>query len=359
MLHLLKRLFGDPHREADTPPPPAGSGIVAIDDGAFDFAADARWHDGVPHPDWAAARSWHDALPASRRAEAWLALERGWLDWLRGSLGLHYRIHESPTALLLSTQPPRLARVQLGYLDATLRRIERTLEEIADHAAVGKEILIACADEDDYYRYVSGFYPEEGDFAMSAGMHLDDGCGHFVTHGLELSDIEPTIVHEMTHSCVAHLPIPLWLNEGLAQSVEHRFAPTPQDPLEQIALRRRQRDFWSVDSIQQFWTGASFQRTDEARALSYDMGLALTEALAQDWPRFKSFVRAAQRADAGAAAAHDALGIDLGEAARLFLERPEGELWSPRPSHWPLLREHVDDDGDARADRAPPGLRAR
>lgn len=298
-------------------------------------------------------------MPATRRAEAWLALERGWLDWLRGALGLHYRIHESSTALLLTTQPPRLAQVQLGYLDATLRRIERTLEEIADHAAAGKEILIACTDEDDYYRYVSGFYPEEGDFAMSAGMHLDDGCGHFVTHGLELSDIEPTIVHEMTHSCVAHLPIPLWLNEGLAQSVEQRFAPTPKDPHAQIALRRRQYTFWEADSIQQFWTGASFQRTDEARELSYDMGRALTEALAQDWPRFKAFVRAAKRADGGAAAAHDVLGIDLGEAARLFLERPEGDVWAPMPSRWPVPSGGAGSDDESRTDRAPPGSRSR
>ena len=31
-------------------------------------------------------------------------------------------------------------------------------------------------------------------------------------------------MHEMTHGSVAHLPLPLWLNEGLAVNTERRLA---------------------------------------------------------------------------------------------------------------------------------------
>jgi hypothetical protein len=334
MFDLLKKLFADPHREADAPPPPAGPGVVVVGDRRFDFAEHAQWHEGIPHPDWQAARAWRDELPAQHHGPAWLALERAWLDWLRGALGEHYRLYESDTALLLTTQPERIAKVKLAYLGTTLRRIERALEDIADHAAVGKEILIACAGEDDYYRYVSGFYPAEGTFAMSAGMHLNAGCGHFVTHEIELEHLEPTIVHEMTHSCVSHLPIPLWLNEGLAQAIEHRFAPTPQDPQRAIERLQKQTTFWTMDTIQEFWSGYAFQRPDARQEMAYALALAITQAFAQDWPRFKAFALAARADDAGAAAAHDQLGIDLGEYLRLFLEQADGTDWSPQPARW-------------------------
>jgi hypothetical protein len=338
MLTLLRRLFPDPHRDAETPPPPAGSGIVGVDGHSFDFAPQARWHEGLPHPDWEAAGAWQDALPAARHAQAWLALERGWLDWLRGPLGLHYRLYESDTALLLTTQTPRLAQIKLAYLGTTLKRIERSLEEIADHDLAGKEILIAFADEDDYYRYVSAFYPEDGTFGMSAGMHLGAGCGHFVTHGLELEKLEPTIVHEMTHSCLRHLPLPLWLNEGLAQAIERRFAPDYEDPFARLDRLRKQSGFWTPDSIQEFWAGDAFHRPDDRQQMAYGLALSLVETFAQEWTRFKAFVREANHADAGLAAAHDRLGLDLGECMRLFLEQAEGDDWAPRPARWESLR---------------------
>lgn len=98
------------------------------------------------------------------------------------------------------------------------------LEDLTEPATLGKELLIAFDDSEDYYRYVSGFYPEEGTFAMSSGMHLGSGCGHFVTHGTELHAIEPVIVHAMTHSCLAHLSLPVWLDEGMAVNAERMFA---------------------------------------------------------------------------------------------------------------------------------------
>jgi hypothetical protein len=34
--------------------------------------------------------------------------------------------------------------------------------------------------EEDYYRYVSIYYPSEGEFALSGGMFIHAGCPHFV-----------------------------------------------------------------------------------------------------------------------------------------------------------------------------------
>lgn len=329
MFELLSRLFSRKPQETDDPP--AGSGIVCADGHCFNFAEHAHWQDGLTHPDWKAALAWHDALPDTVRAAAWLALQRGWLQWLRGALGLHYRLYESETALMLTTQAERLARVQLDYLDVTQRRIRRALEELADHGMAGKEILIAFPDSEEYYRYLSAFHADDDLFAMSAGAHLNEGCSHFAIHGGALEQLEPTIVHEMTHSRVTRLSLPLWLDEGIAQSIEERFAPVYKDPAITWERSQRQTTFWTPDSIQEFWNGAAFQQLDKRQEMAYDLAYSLVKAMAQDWPRFKRFVLTASNADGGSAAARDCFGVDLGEYVRLALQQSNGD-WSPRTS---------------------------
>jgi hypothetical protein len=339
MFGFLQRLV--PGRSPEDAPSLSapGSGVVSFDESAFDFSRHSRWHEGIPHPDWDAALAWQSRLPDSRHAQAWLALERGWLDWLRGAIGERYRLHESEVALLLTAQPERLARIKLGYLDTTLRRIERALEELADHDHVGKEILIAFDDAAEYTRYVAAFEPVGEAVGASAGMHIGTGCGHFVTHGQDLAQLEPTIVHEMTHSCLAHLSLPLWLNEGVAQAIERRFAGSYEDPHAALARARRQATFWTPRTIQEFWSGRAFQRPDDHQEMAYALALDLTQAFAGDWSRFKAFVLEASHADAGMAAARDRLDLDLGAYLGTLFGHPTGADWAPDPRRWKRHRQ--------------------
>lgn len=313
---------------------PAGSGVVTWAGESFDFAAHAHWEEGIAHPDWDKVYAWIDTLPTENQSAVWLDCERTWLNWLRASIGLRYQLHESDVAFLLTTQPARMAQVKLAYMGTTLRRIERVLEDVANPEKGGKEILIAFENEEDYYRYVSGFYPEKGEFAMSAGMHLNTGCGHFVTHGVKLEELEPTIVHEMAHSCLSHLPIPLWLNEGMAVTVERVFAPYGEHPSHAAEIRRKHRSFWTPDLIQEFWSGRSYERTDDGRELSYDLGRVLVDALSKDWAMYKCFVLNANWHDGGLAAATEYLGIDLGEFVRMFLDQDVSCAWGPDQTRW-------------------------
>ena len=41
--------------------------------------------------------------------------------------------------------------------------------------------MIVFADEDTYYRYVSRYYGNAGEYATSGGMYLARNCPHFVT----------------------------------------------------------------------------------------------------------------------------------------------------------------------------------
>ena len=334
MRGFLKSLLGDP--------PPATAKRAAAPawvtvKGGFEFplAQHLTVHHGYPIVDWEKARSWVDGLePESRRAEAWTACERAWLLHFRDALGSAFRLDESDTAALVSSLEPNVARATLEFIARTVRRIGAVLEGIVQLAPWGKDILIAFDDEESYYRYVSYYYPERGEFAFSGGMHIGAGCSHFVTVKRDLRLLEATIVHEMTHACLEHLPLPVWLNEGLAVNTERRLAETAREPLgAPEKLHDKLRRFWSVVRIQQFWSGSSFH-DPESQALSYELARILAEQLAMDWQPFAQFVLHADRADAGAAAARECLGLDLGVLVTSLLERETPKSWSPDPAKW-------------------------
>ena len=117
--------------------------------------------------------------------------------------------------MLLSSLQLNMAEATVEFMTKTESRILRLLDGVARSADWGMNILVVFDDQDAYYRYVSHFYPESGEFALSGGMHINAGCGHFVTVKDDLHAIEPVIVHEMVHGLVSHLPIPAWLNEGV------------------------------------------------------------------------------------------------------------------------------------------------
>jgi hypothetical protein len=129
-------------------------------------------------------------------------------------------------------------------------------------------------------------------------MHIDWGCGHYATVKDDLRAIEPTIVHEMTHGCLAHLPIPAWLNEGIAVNTERRFAAVQPGLYTPEQMHAKHQAFWGDAEIQEFWSGKSFLRPDEGNMLSYDLPLG------------------------------------LGAAVCAVLERPAELAWEPTPGSW-------------------------
>ena len=301
----------------------------------FPLAKHISSHEGYPIVDWEKVRGWIDALePEARRADAWTACEHGWLLHFRDALGKDFRLDEAGSAAVVSCLEPNVAQATLEFMARTARRIGAVLAGIAEVAPWGKDILVVFNDEESYYRYVSHYYPDKGEFAFSGGMHLNSGCGHFVTVNRALRELEATIVHEMTHACLEHLPLPLWLNEGLAVNTERRLAGThPVAFGAAEKLHDRLRRFWSVVSVQEFWSGQSFHRPD-SQSLSYELARIVVEQLAREWQPFAQFVLHAERADAGAVAARDCLGLDLGAVVTALLERETPRSWSPDPSKW-------------------------
>lgn len=302
----------------------------------FVIADHVGMHEGFPFLRWAEVYAWVDALPEAQRPQAWSAVEAVWNEHLARGLGPGYRLERGEGVIVVSSLEPREARATVEFMQKTLRRILGTLEGLAKPAPYGSEVLVLLDDEDAYYRYVSRFYPEEGEFAFSGGMKVnDDGAIYYIGVRGHVGDIEPLVAHEMTHGCLSHLALPRWLDEGIAVNSEFSLVRTPPPRYPPEEMRRKHLRFWTAQTIQEFWSGHSYYRTDDGNMLSYDLGRILVEQLAADWPRFAAFANASDWGDAGAAAAREHLGVSLGVLAAAFIESDTPDAYEPRPEAWP------------------------
>ena len=275
-------------------------------------------------------------VPAGAKPEVldafWTEAARAWLEALGPALGKEYSIRESDRFLLLSPVEEARSKVILDYVEKTQKRILYVLSGIAKESEMGKVCLLLFSDQDCYYQYVSNYYPPSGEFSLSGGMFLQHGYGHFVFVADDMHVMEPTIAHELTHCLVQHLPIPAWLNEGIAVSTEHRLSPPRGAPLfTPEEMHQKHLAFWNEATMQEFWSGKSWLRADDANLLSYDLATHFVSMSSQDLDVFRAFTNSADRADSGDAAARKHLGYPVGHLAEAVLGRG---AWEPRPETW-------------------------
>jgi hypothetical protein len=188
--------------------------------------------------------------------------------------------------------------------------------------------------QDDYYDYISNYYPDGGEYAMSSGVFLQSGYGHFALWSGDLQIAETVIAHELTHCLVSHLPLPAWLNEGIAVNTEQRIFPYLTHPSMQEYLPQemeaKNAGFWNERTIQEFWSGRSFLTAGEGNMLSYDLATKITALAAKDFETFRAFALRADGIDGGLAAQEE-LGYPLANLVEAVLGPGE---WAPIPSLW-------------------------
>ena len=260
----------------------------------------------------------------------WQGVARTWVRKIIESLSDEYCITETDNFLLVSNEDKQYVNTMVQFLERCLKRLLKSLDGIASDDGHGKYVVMIFADIDTYYDYVSYYGPQEGTYGLSSGMYLNYGYGHFVFPHQEIDYAEMIVAHEMTHALLNHLPIPVWLNEGLAVSMERMissFAP-PRLTREKY---QQHVNFWGKNEIQEFWQGASFGRPDEGQELSYDLAQVLVMNLSENYALFTEFVRLADWQDGGEHAAETVFDISLGDMIYNFLG--EGEWW-PDPQNW-------------------------
>lgn len=292
------------------------------------FRADTKF----PIVDWEAMDIHQPVTTDAKVLDAfWTAVAKQWLKALGKSFGGQYSVAESDRFLLLSTLPERKARAVLDFVEKSQRRILLVLQGIAASSESGKVCLLIVDDQETYYNYVSHYYPEDGEFSLSGGMFLQHGYGHLVFVTGEFNAIEPVIAHELTHCLVQHLPLPAWLNEGIAVNTEYRVTRAPAPLYTPEEMHHKHMDYWNPSTIQEFWSGKSWHKPGDSNLLSYDLAQHFVRMAAQDFDSFRKFANAAHLDDSGDKAARAHLGYPLAHFAEAILG--EGS-WQPDPASW-------------------------
>jgi hypothetical protein len=265
-------------------------------------------------------------------AEELTAATRSWLECVNAEV-FNDALHsgESANFILYGDVSPERGKAILGFTESTLARYREDLSGLIQFGPASKMAILAFTHDDDYYRYASAYYPD-GHFGLSSGMFIQRGLGHFVFPNVdEMWHLEPTIAHELFHAVVAHLPIPAWLNEGLATNAEFRYGNRFEDPRHADTQLPHHRRYWNAERLQQFWSGNAFHNADEGQELSYDLARRLVRGMSADWTQMQRFILEANHDDAGERAAHEIFGFSLA----IPLEATIGHSnIAPQPTLW-------------------------
>ena len=290
--------------------------------------------EGFAYPDWEAiARQIESSTPEEELDAAWQEVANRWLEQLRGALGGNYAIHQTDNFSILSAAPGHIVEDTKQSAENSLATILHHLAGAASDLGHGKHVVLVFSDSHDYYRYVAHFHPD-GDVPMSGGLCIQSGYVHYAFPTDDHAGYRRVLAHELTHACLSHLPIPAWLNEALAMRMETAVTGDSIFYLDQEIFDRHQ-SHWNEETIQQFWSGQSWEISGDSFELSYNLAEILWRKIEVDLNAAKDqvigFINAADHRDGGEAAFRTTFGLGLAELAADFLG--DGP-WQPEPDRF-------------------------
>jgi hypothetical protein len=304
----------------EEPPKKAKAGVIVenpvlnLDElpGAFSF------EEGFSRPDWnVIEKAIEDQWDPDNRRLPWEHATLQWVKKLATELGGKYDVSRMGSCLLVSDLDWEVDQRLLRSAESAIIKIGEALPGIAWKNFVGLHVILVFGEEDDYYQYLSWFYPE-GEHPATVGVHIHKGYPHIACFFSRETGVAPTITHELVHHSINHLRVPLWLHEGLAVTTE-RLLGSQRVQMLSDDLPERHHRFWHEKLIQKFWAGTSFHEPGESVELSYSLAEVLFQLLAKEREDFLAFIEAADYEDAGQTAALNCLGKCLGETVGTFL----------------------------------------
>jgi hypothetical protein len=304
----------------------------------LDITDAITWEDGLPVPQWDLIAAWVEARGDPEAPwDAWTAVARQWLTALGPALGGRYGVSETEHFLGLAPTGEGIGPSLLGFAERCRSQLLSLLGGVTDFLVPGKQVVVALASEDDYYRYISLFSPD-GEQGGSAGLHIREGYPHVALRGNVRWARETVLAHELTHSALHYLGLPQWIEEGLAQMFEHDMAGRSLLELDPEKAGEHKR-YWGKRGLDAFWRGEGFSRPGKVQELSYQLAEILIRLLVEDsrprWfglvkeprTRFFAFLRGARASDCGEWACRRHLGFGLSDLAAKFLGPGD---WGPK-----------------------------
>ena len=273
--------------------------------------------EGFSRPNWKGISEFIKShVPEDDLSATWNYIAAKWLGELSADLGGGSRVRRSHSFYCLSDLEAETTRTLLDYAEHVVETIRGCLGKAAWSRYHGKHVLLLFSDPDDYYAYVS-YYDREGTHILSGGVFIRRGYAHIALPYVNTFSAQHVLVHELTHNLLSHLPIPLWLNEGLAVVIEGLVAR--RGFIMRRELAERHRNHWNETNIQFFWAGKTFDMPGDDSELSYSLGEVLVRLLSEKSADFVEFVKAADWRDGGQDAAVNFFGQGLEEFLGGFL----------------------------------------
>ncbi|MBB6428492.1 hypothetical protein [Algisphaera agarilytica] len=268
---------------------------------------------GLPRPDWQRVQMRWWALPSEAQPAAWTAVEWVWQHTLAASWGGDFRVVQQGECIMTTDLPEEEAQRAVAFMERALATIERCvtglgLDDYSD-GGPGLDVAVVCREVEDYLDYVSDAHEPDYVGAVSGGMCLHQGSVHVAAHGKTAATLEPVMAHELAHSRLAGLGLPVWLEEGLVVHLEKAVAPNEDfaNDLHTIALHRA---FWTPRRLADFFTGDAFCGPDDAHGLPYALAYQMVGELMQDdTTKLATLLEAAAWEDQGISACEAVYGV--------------------------------------------------
>ncbi len=285
------------------------------------------WHNGLPHIRWEALDEAIASRPADEHSAFLTQAIEQWLHRLAAATGREAGVLKHGEMFLLYASPDDQPQRLLRWSAGALARITTIVGDHRTPEMIGPRVIVLFDDDSRYYDYIDRFFPEEGHYGASAGICISSEYFHIAVGPDDVDMRQRALAHELTHLALAPLPLPPWLDEGIAQMMEGEIANVSFFSVD-AEIVERHHALWREHGLDVFWAGESFGRPDEMCELSYHLAEVLTRNIQADHRgAFINFLAAAHWQDAGDAAARTVLGRSLAEIVSDFLG--EGP-WHPR-----------------------------
>lgn len=228
--------------------------------------------------------------------------------------GTRYR-SQSLGDLRIHTDLPKTVTDQcLTLAHHARQRVEQFFPEL-DFTSPNKHWdIIITSTQDDLLAYLSAVSPPgSGPSIIPGGTFIPRPEPHFLMPYHELDSLDGALAHELVHAAMRGKRRPLWLEEGLAVSVEINMGHLPH-PLSDIDKIRDLRGHYQHHQPKQIVDPAVFG-DPETSEHSYALAFLMVSSLLRQRERFFEFTEVADPNDGGRAALESFYGVDIDDFA--------------------------------------------
>ncbi len=235
------------------------------------------WHrpGGMPRVDWLLANAWIQRKRDASSPEAWRrAVMAACLDEVRDTLETDHRRWRSRNVEGLAPCDSRIGKRVTDVAEEAYVVLRRDLQKIRGEHEIPPIAIALIAPTSAYIDFTDSYFPDEGEFATSGGLYLNEGDDAIALIAVNASTthaLAQTIVHELTHHALRGSRLPLWAEEGLTQMMEERVTRVPNFELSRT-MQARQQQRWDESTIDEFIGGAAFSSPeDDTQELAYHL----------------------------------------------------------------------------------------